>query len=82
MYALLTGHPPFIGGSTHEIIKQIRQNQPEIPRKFQLAIPELFEGLVLRMLAKQPEKRHQTPTELLEDLDRVAKFQGMTTAFT
>ena len=45
---------------------------------YQLAIPDLFEGVVLRMLAKLPEQRYQMATELLADLDRVAMYQGMT----
>jgi hypothetical protein len=32
----------------------------------------------MRMLAKRPEDRPQTATELLTQLDRVAKYQGVT----
>lgn len=78
VYALLTGRPPFEGGSLPETISKIRQAEPVKPKKFQMAIPDLLEGSVLRMLAKRPEDRYQTPTELVRDLERVAKFQGMT----
>jgi pSer/pThr/pTyr-binding forkhead associated (FHA) protein len=77
VYALLTGRPPLEAGSLPDTIMKIRQAEPEKPRKYQLAIPEAFEGTVLRMLAKRPEDRHQTAADLLEDLERVAKFQGV-----
>jgi serine/threonine protein kinase len=77
-YALLTGRPPFDAGSLPETIMQIRQEEPVSPKKFQLSIPDLFEGTVLKMLAKRPDDRFQTPAELLAELERVAKYQGLT----
>ena len=77
VYALLTGRPPCEGGSLPETIQKIRQEEPAKPKKFQLAIPELFEGLVMKMLAKQPAERFQTPTELLAELERIGKYQGL-----
>jgi serine/threonine-protein kinase len=77
VYALLTAHPPFEGHSVPEVITNIRQAEPEKPKKYQLSIPDLLEGIVLRMLAKRPADRHQTPGDLLKDLDRVAKYQGV-----
>jgi serine/threonine-protein kinase len=78
VYALLTGRPPFAGTSLAETIAMIRSSEPVRPKKYQLAVPDLFEGSVLRMLAKRPEDRFQTPRALLDDLDRVAKFNGVT----
>jgi serine/threonine protein kinase len=78
VYALLTGRPPCVGGSLVETINKIRTVDPEKPQKFQLSIPALFEGTVLKMLAKRPEARYQTAAELLTDLERVVKFQGLT----
>jgi len=78
VYALLTGRPPFEGGSLPEIITQIRQVEPVKPKKYQLSIPDLFEGVVLRMLAKRPEDRFQTAADLLVDLERVGRYQGVT----
>jgi serine/threonine protein kinase len=77
VYALLTGRPPFEGATLLETITKIRQAEPVKPKKFQLSIPDLFEGTVLRMLAKRPDDRYQTPASMLVDLERVAKFQGL-----
>jgi serine/threonine protein kinase len=77
VYALITGRPPFEGGSIPELITKIRQAEPAKPKKFQLSVPDLFEGAVLKMLAKRPEDRYQTPEEMLADLERIAKYQGI-----
>jgi serine/threonine protein kinase len=78
VYALLTGRPPFIGDSLTDTVRKIRQSEPEKPKKYQLAVPDQFEGVVLKMLAKRPEDRYQSAAELLKELERVAKFQGVT----
>ena len=78
VYALLTGRPPFESKSLPEVITQIRQADPVKPKKYQLSTPDLLESVVLQMLAKRPEDRHQTPSELLQDLDRVGRYQGIT----
>ncbi len=77
-YSLVTGRPPFEGGSLAETITKIRREKPEDPKKYQLAIPKAFEGVILQMLAKRPEDRYQTTAEALRDLERVLKYQGMT----
>jgi serine/threonine protein kinase len=78
LYALLTGKPPFQGKSLVETIAQIRQADPVPPKKFQLSIPDQFQDVVMVMLAKRPELRHQTPADAARALERVAKYQGVT----
>jgi serine/threonine protein kinase len=78
VYALLTGRPPFGGGAPAEVVQRIRNMEPEKPKKFQLSIPDQFQGLVLRLLAKRPEDRFQTATDVLTDLQRVGKLTGVT----
>ena len=75
VYALLTGRPPFEGSSLLDTVQKIRTAEPAKPKKFQLSIPDLFEGVVMQMLAKRPQDRQPSATDLLTDLERVAKFQ-------
>lgn len=77
VYALLTGQPPVTGMTLVEKIARIRQTEPERPKKFQMSIPAPFEDAVMKLLAKQPELRYQTPRELIADLQRVARSIGM-----
>jgi pSer/pThr/pTyr-binding forkhead associated (FHA) protein len=77
LYALLTGRPPCTGATLVEKITRIRQQDPEKPTKFQLSIASQFEGIVLRLLAKRPEDRYQSAADLLKELRRVGKFNGI-----
>jgi serine/threonine protein kinase len=78
VYALLTGRPPFEGATLVEKITRIRQSEPEKPTKFQMSIPARFEGVVLRLLAKDPNDRYATAADLLADLEKLGKAQGVT----
>jgi len=77
VYALLTGRPPLAGRSLLETLALIQTAEPVRPKKFQLSIADLFEGVVMKTLAKRPEERFQTAAELLEDLKRVGRFAGV-----
>jgi serine/threonine protein kinase len=78
VYALITGKPPFAGGSLPEMVKKIRDGEPEKPSKYQMSIPQMFQGAILKLLAKRPDERFQSATELLTDLERIGKFSGAT----
>jgi serine/threonine protein kinase len=77
VYAVLTGRPPFTGDVLADVILKIRNAEPEKPKKYQLSIPDMFQGAVLKLLAKRPQERYQTAGELLKDLERVGKFAGV-----
>jgi serine/threonine-protein kinase len=79
VYALLTGRPPFEGGSVVETMLQIRQTAPAPPRQFQKSIPDHFQDVVLRLLAKHPEERYPDAQGLLRALERVGKYHGVST---
>jgi serine/threonine protein kinase len=78
VYALIAGRPPFGTGTMTEMVTRIRNNEPEKPKKYQMAIPDMFQGTVMRLLAKRPDERFQSAKELLSDLERVGKFAGVT----
>lgn len=77
VYALLTGKPPFMDASLPGLIKKIRNDEPVKPKQVQLSISDMFQEVVLKMLAKLPADRYQTATELLRDLERVGKYQSV-----
>jgi serine/threonine protein kinase len=76
LYTLLTGHPPFESRSFADLISKIRKTPALAPRHFQPATPELFERVVMKLLAKQPADRYATPQDLLADLQRIAVANG------
>jgi len=77
VYALIAGRPPFAAPSLPELITRIRNAEPDKPKKYQMAVPDLFQGVVMKCLSKRPEERYQTAKELLTDLERVGKFAGV-----
>ncbi len=77
MYALLAGRPPFQEDNQMELIRAIRNNDPVRPSKYQLSIHVNFEDLVMKMLSKHSSERFQTPLELLHELERIGKYQGL-----
>ncbi|MDA1051294.1 MAG: protein kinase [Planctomycetota bacterium] len=76
-YALLTGRPPFVSDSLPELVRKVRDETPRKPREFQLSVNDLFQDCVLKMIAKRPDERHQTPMALLRDLERVGKYANL-----
>jgi serine/threonine protein kinase len=76
LYAILTGRPPFEGGTAAEVIRRIVTGSPEPPTKVHLAVPSQLEGLVLRMLAKRPEDRPESARALRQELERVSRYCG------
>jgi serine/threonine protein kinase len=75
LYTLLTGRPPFEEKTLVETVRKIRQEDPIPPKRFQEAIPDEFQDVVQKMLAKRPELRYQTPASAARALGRVAKAQ-------
>jgi tetratricopeptide (TPR) repeat protein len=64
LYEMLTGKRPFRGERNSTIIHAIRHDEPESPRVLRTELPPEVEGLVLRLLAKEPESRYASATEL------------------
>ncbi len=67
-FELLTGRRPFEGDTIQEIELAHRTAPAPSPRDFDAAVPEAFERIVLRLLAKAPEDRYQSADELMSDL--------------
>ncbi len=76
-YALLTGHPPFESNSLPELVRMVRQQVPPRPRETQMAINELFEDAVMRMIAKDPDERFQDAGSMVTELERIGKYNNL-----
>jgi serine/threonine-protein kinase len=64
LYFLLTGQPPFPGGSLAEKLARHIRRPPLSVAAFRADLPFGVQHVLDRMLTKQPEQRFQTPGEL------------------
>lgn len=71
LYHMLTGHTPFEGQSPMVLMTKHLTEDPVPPRRRNPSVSKAASDLVLAMMAKDKEDRHQTPEELLEDIERV-----------
>ena len=71
LYALLAGRPPFEGETFIELVKKVHTEEPPGLRKLVPNLPEPFERVVQRLMAKRPEERFQSAAELVAELQRV-----------
>jgi serine/threonine protein kinase len=68
-YYLLTGQPPFPGGT---VLQQLLAHQDRAPvplAHFRTDVAVRDAAIITRLLEKDPERRYQTPQELLAALD-------------
>jgi hypothetical protein len=75
VYVVLMGRPPFEGPSQAETVRRIREEPPVSPRKLHPLLPRHLDFILLKMLAKPPEHRFQTASELLAALDQIKHHQ-------
>jgi len=69
-YQLLTGHPPFAGGTTYETIKLLLDTEPRQPRLGNPKIDRDLSTICLKCLEKDPKRRYSSALALAEDLER------------
>lgn len=76
LYYMLTGRPPFPDGTVLQKLLQHNSDAPPDPREFDPSLPPAISTLVSKMLAKDPLRRYQAPSELVADLLQVAEQFG------
>jgi serine/threonine protein kinase/Flp pilus assembly protein TadD len=75
LYQLLTGHPPFAGGTTYETIKLLLDTEPRQPRLVNPKIDRDLSTICLKCLEKDPTRRYSSALALAEDLERWLKHE-------
>src|ERR1044071_7746652 len=69
-YHLVTGHPPFAGGTTYETIRMVLETEPRQPRLWNPKLDRDLATICLKCLEKDSTRRYPSTLALGEDLER------------
>jgi serine/threonine-protein kinase len=72
LYFLLTGRPPFPGGTLGSKLIRHQLDEPTPVEQLRPEVPPEVAGVVRKLMAKKPEDRYQTPAEVAEALEGLA----------
>ena len=75
LYQLLTGQPPFAGGTTYETIKLLLDTEPRQPRLLNPKTDRDLSTICLKCLEKDPKRRYSSALALAGDLERWLKHE-------
>jgi serine/threonine protein kinase len=79
LYHLLTGKTPYSGTSATEVLKAHVMDPLPAIQEFSPDVPDNVCALVERMVAKRPDDRYQTATEVVEEVQRLQAGSGLGT---
>jgi serine/threonine protein kinase/tetratricopeptide (TPR) repeat protein len=71
LYECVTGRPAFPGTSLIEIAANVIHIEPQPPSTVNPDLPTELNSIILKALAKKPEKRYQSSDDLISDLRSV-----------
>jgi serine/threonine protein kinase/Tfp pilus assembly protein PilF len=75
LYQLLTGHPPFAGGTSYQTIRLLLDTEPRQPRLWNRKIDRDLSTICLKCLEKDPKRRYSSALALAEDLEHWLKHE-------
>jgi eukaryotic-like serine/threonine-protein kinase len=70
LYHLVTGAVPFNGESSVEIVEKKERGVYPPARSLNPDVPEVLDDIIAKTLARNPEDRYQTISEVIVDLER------------
>ena len=68
LYALVAGHPPFTGSTTQKLMQHQLKEPPSLTKKLAGRVPPALAEVVVKMMAKRPADRYQTPEDVIDAL--------------
>jgi TolB-like protein/Tfp pilus assembly protein PilF/predicted Ser/Thr protein kinase len=75
LYQLLTGQPPFAGGTTYETVKLLLETEARPPRLLNPKVDRDLSAICLKCLEKDPKRRYSSALALAEDLEHWLKHE-------
>ncbi len=76
LYEMLCARPPFRARDSFELLRQVREDEPQPPRQIRPDVPPELERVCLKALAKNLGDRYTTATDLADDLRRACAEPG------
>lgn len=74
-YHFVTGRFPYLGKSTDEITEQHIKGNLTPPREIVPDLPEAINDIIVKMMARDIEKRYQSPADVVKDLDEYIQLE-------
>ena len=70
LYEMLTLRPAFPDSDAQRLVRRVPTEDPPLPRRLNLAIPQDLETIVLKGMSKEPRDRYHSAQGLADDLRR------------
>jgi serine/threonine protein kinase len=70
LYETLTLRPAYAGPDRDDYLRQIAMCAPRPPRRLRPSVPVALETIVLKAIAREPERRYASAQDLADDLQR------------
>ncbi len=74
LYEMLTGFPPFFGGDLDAVLYQVINETPASPRSRNKAVAPVFDYIVAKAMAKDPNDRYANARAMASDLRNFHDF--------
>jgi tetratricopeptide (TPR) repeat protein len=69
LYHLLTGHKPFEGRDTQEVLRKVRKGEFKPPRQVNKHVPAVLDAVCRKAMAREARDRYPTAKALAEDVE-------------
>ncbi|MBY0525684.1 MAG: protein kinase [Gemmataceae bacterium] len=70
LFEVLTGRPPFVGNSTLDLLRQVRETEPPRPQDVCFGVAPALAAVCCRALARDPDQRYPSALDLARDVER------------